>query len=87
MLIRSSTHTYVHAYIHVMIEYKIYSRVDLVNVMPELYIEVADPEIPSSKGVLSSLFGDSRHSVVNREELCKLVIYSNVHTCMIIMCA
>ena len=33
-------------------------------------MEVADPELPSSKGVLSSLFG-SHHSVVDREELCK----------------
>ena len=37
-------------------------------------MEVADPELPSSKGMLSSLFGSSHHSVVDREELCKFTI-------------
>lgn len=58
----------------IMMEYKYY-RVDLVNILPELYMEVNDPELPSSKGVLSSLFGGSHHSVVDREELCKFTIY------------
>ena len=39
-------------------------------------MEVADPELPAHKEVLSSLFGSSHHSVVDREELCKLIVYS-----------
>ena len=63
----------IHTY--VVIEYN-YCRVDFTVILPELYMEVADPELPAHKGVLSSLFG-SHHSVVDREELCKLMVYSH----------
>ena len=55
---------------HTDTEYN-HCRVDFANILPELFMEIADPELPSSKGVLSSLFGSSHHSVVDREELCK----------------
>ena len=56
-------------------------RVDYAHTLPELFMEVADPELPSSKGVLSSLFG-SHHSVVDREELCKFIIYFTMYVCL-----
>ena len=58
-----------------VIEYN-YCRVDFTAILPELYMEVADPELPAHKGMLSSLFGSSHHSVVDREELCKLIVNS-----------
>ena len=59
----------------VIIEFN-YCRVDFTAILPELYMEVADPELPAHKGMLSSLFGSSHHSVVDREELCKLIVNS-----------
>ena len=64
-------------------------RVDYAHTLPELFMEVADPEMPSSKGVLSSLFG-SHHSVVDREELCKFImcvraiVLACVRACMVV---
>ena len=59
-----------------MIEYN-YCRVDFASILPELYMEVADVELPAAhKGVLSSLFGSTHHSVVDREELCEFIVYS-----------
>ena len=34
-------------------------------------MEVADPDLPASKGVLSTFFGSTHHSVLDREELCE----------------
>ena len=58
--------------------FTIYCRVDLSNVLPELYIEVADPELPGHKGVLSSLFSSAHQSVVDREELCEFIVCTYV---------
>ena len=56
-------------YICIMIEYD-YCRVDFSNILPKLFVEVADPKLPSSK----RLFSSRRHSMVNREVLCKFII-------------
>lgn len=49
---------------------------DYASILPELYKEVADPELPSShKGVLRSLFGGGHQSVVDHKELCKCIEY------------
>ena len=69
---------------YTVIEYN-YCRVDYANILPELFMEVADPELPSSKGVLSpKISGNSHHSVVDREELCKFTMYHSpcIATCM-----
>ena len=58
-----------------MIEYN-HCRVDYANILPELFMEVGGPELPSSKGVLSpKISGSSHHSVIDREELCKFTMH------------
>ena len=82
MYIRIMHIEYTYTYSHTHIEYN-HCRVYYVNTLPELFMEVADPELPSSKGVLSSLFG-SHHSVVDHEELhkCYHLLYC-MHICIV----
>ena len=51
---------------------------DYADILPELFMKVADPEPPGGKGIFSLLFSSNYHSVIDREELCKFIVYSNV---------
>ena len=71
---RVCTHT------HVLTEYN-HCRVDYADILPELFVEVADPEPPCGRGLFSLLFSSNYHSVIDREELCKFTVYSTVQGC------
>ena len=57
-----------------MIEYN-HCRVDFTSILPKLFMEIADPDLPSSKGIFSLLFSSSYHSVIDHEELCKFTVF------------
>ena len=56
-------------------------RVDYADILPELFMKVADPEPPCGRGIFSLLFSSNYHSVIDREELCKFTVYSTVQGC------
>ena len=49
-------------------------REDFANILPELYVPVADPELSANRRDRSN-----RHSVIDYEELCKFSICSTTH--------
>ena len=53
-------------------------REDYTDILPELFMKVANPEPPGGRGIFSLLFSSSYHSVIDREELCKFTVYSTV---------
>ena len=62
-------------------------RVEFANILPKLFMEIADPQLPSSKGIFSFLFSSSYHCVIDREELCKFTVYlCNNNLCVYGVC-
>ena len=49
-------------------------REDFANVLPELYVAVADPELSAGRRVHGSPSSSNNQSVVDYEKLCKFTI-------------